>query len=235
MNHAQLYLIGYAIWPMPGAPFLPYSLGSGGPWQSNTVCREDPCVVKPDGPTCGAIDKENCPLVVNIGKGAWTLTGLAEPVRFDMDANGTAEEMGWTSPNSSLAFVSLDRNGNGVIDDGRELFGEYTMKRNGELAANGFDALQQYDDNLDGRVDAFDAVWQTLLLWNDSNHDGVSQPGEVVPTRESGITALETGYGAERRRDRFGNQFRLASRLRRTNGTEAKYFDIFFVVKPEAR
>ena len=148
---------------------------------------------------------------------------------------GPPRRWGWTSPDSSLAFVSLDRNGNGVIDDGRELFGEYTVKRNGELAASGFDALQQYDDNLDGRVDASDAVWQTLLLWNDRNHDGVSQLGEVVSIRESEIIGLETSYVAQRRRDRFGNQFRLASRLQRTNRSEAKYFDIFFVVNPDSR
>jgi hypothetical protein len=235
MNNAQLYLVGYAVWPLPNAPFLPYTLGTGGPWQSNTVCREDPCVVTPDRPSCGSIDKENCPLVVNLGKGAWSLTGLAEPVRFDMDADGAAEEMGWTSPDSSLAFVSLDRNANGVIDDGGELFGEYTVKRNGELAANGFEALQQYDGNLDGRVDDADGVWQTLLLWTDRNHDGVSQLDELVPIGKSGIAALETSYRAERRRDRFGNQFRLASRVQRTNDSEAKYFDIFFVVKPDAR
>jgi hypothetical protein len=123
-NTATLYLVGYAVWPLSGLPLLPYYLGSDA-WQSNSACRvvENPCDFHPDGPGCGTIDKENCPLLVNTGNGAWKLTGLDSPVRFDMDGDGTPERMGWTAPDSSLAFVALDVNGNGVIDNGTELVG----------------------------------------------------------------------------------------------------------------
>jgi hypothetical protein len=231
-NTAGLYLIGYAVWPLAGLPLLPYSLGSDA-WQSNSVCRvvENPCDFHPERPGCGTIDKENCPLLVNTGNGAWKLTGLDTPVRFDMDADGTRERMGWTAPDSSLSFLALDINGNGVIDNGTELFGEYMIKPDGRRAAHGFDALQQYDRNLDGRIDMADVVWTKILLWSDRDHDGVSQPGEMAPISQSEIIALETSYAAERRQDQFGNHFRLASTLHRTHGTDARYYDIFFVVE----
>jgi hypothetical protein len=106
------------------------------------------------------------------------------------------------------------------------------IKPDGRRAAHGFDALQQYDRNLDGRIDNADAVWPNISLWWDRDHDGISQLDEVSPISRSEITALDTSYTGERRHDRFGNHFRLVSTLHRTGRPDANYYDIFFVVDP---
>ena len=108
----------------------------------------------------------------------------------------------------------LDRNHNGLIDNGRELFGNFTPVEGDELADTGFQALAFWDDpsalgNGNGWIDPGDAVWPSLQLWIDANHDGVSQPDELYPPAAFGISAISTFSHTERRRDRFGNLFYL--------------------------
>jgi Ca2+-binding RTX toxin-like protein len=84
----------------------------------------------------------------------------------------------------------LDRNGNGTIDNGRELFGDATPLYAGGLAADGFAALAQEDTNLDGKVDSLDARFAQLRLWTDLNQDGVSQGSELFTLEQKGVAAL---------------------------------------------
>lgn len=77
------------------------------------------------------------------------------------------------------AFLVLDRNGNGVTDSGRELFGSVTPQPV-TTTPDGFLALGVFDGagnggNSDGVIDNNDAVFSQLRLWQDSNHDGISQ------------------------------------------------------------
>ena len=96
------------------------------------------------------------PLVLDLASNGFRTSGLERSLRFDLDADGRLEQI--SVPTGDDALLALDRNGNGRIDDGRELFGDQ------HGAANGFAELAKHDDNGDGRIDAADAIFQRLSL-----------------------------------------------------------------------
>lgn len=167
------------------------------------------------------------PLVVNLANGAYELSGLDDPVSFDIDADGTPDRVSWTARNSMVAFVALDRNANGVVDNGSELFGDATPTLSGQRAANGFEALRELDVNHDHRVDSTDASWNALLLWTDTNHDGTSQAGELTRLAGSSLVALDTSYRWIGRRDAHGNLYRFQGHGHLRHGTRVIY-DVYF-------
>lgn len=173
------------------------------------------------------IEKVNCPLIVNLGQEPWRLSGLDDAVLFDIDADGAEDRMGWTAPGSALAFVALDRNSNGTVDDASELFGDHTALADGSPAGNGFVALAEFDQNGDGVVNGSDSIWQSLLLWTDTNHDGAAQFGELRPISTSNIRGLGAEYHRTGRTDEHGNEFRFQSHVFKDHGREP-YYDIFF-------
>jgi len=153
---------------------------------------------------------------------------------FDIAADGQPLKIGWTAANAPVGFLALDRNGNGRIDDGIELFGNHTPAGS-QTAGNGFQALAFYDrpengGNGDGWIDANDAIFPRLLLWIDANHDGISQPDELFPLWRFGITRISGHYAAEMRRDRYGNQFRLRSTYI-MNGNPRVGYDVYFATE----
>lgn len=108
----------------------------------------------------------------------YQLTGMIGGVRFDMNGDGSEEQVGWTALGSHLAFLVMDRNGNGKIDSGKELFSNYTFPG----AGNGFAALIQTAKEMranPGLVSEGNPLYEKLLLWEDENHDGISQPDEI--------------------------------------------------------
>ncbi|EOR05688.1 calcium-binding protein [Acinetobacter genomosp. 15BJ] len=110
------------------------------------------------------------------------------PVMFDHTANGIKTNTGWVLPDDG--FLVLDRNGNGKIDNGTELFGDSTPLSTGGTAKNGFEALADQDTNRDGTVDSADAHWNQLKVWRDLNQDGISQANELFGLGELGITGF---------------------------------------------
>lgn len=178
------------------------------------------------------------PIVINLGHGDYRLTGLDDSVRFDIAATGTPIQIGWTAAGSNQAFLWMDRNGNGVVDGGGELFGNATSLNDGTRARNGFEALKELDANHDGVLDANDPVWAHLLLWRDFDHDGKSQPGEVERVQGSEITAIDVAYHWTGRRDSQGNTFRyqstvwLRSRSEQVDrSTSRPIYDVTFVAE----
>jgi len=179
------------------------------------------------------------PIVVPLRGNHVDLSGLDDPVSFDIDASGQPSVIGWTERGSFTAFLALDRNGNGMIDDGSELFGSAMSLPDGAAAANGFEALAQYDSpamggNGDGQIDASDAIWPALRLWIDSNHDGKTDSRELVSLPSQGITSIGLSYQVERRVDQFGNVLRFrgiateaAGRLPAIHLVDI--YDVFFV------
>jgi hypothetical protein len=159
------------------------------------------------------------------------LSGADDPVSFDLDASGTPERVTWTARGSAIAFLALDRNGNGVIDNGSERFGNHTPLPSGGIAANGFAALAAFDDNHDGVIDASDAIWPHLLLWVDANHDGISQPDELTRLTDSGITRLALTDHWTGRRDAVGNTLRYEALFYR-GSVAHPYYDVYFVRLP---
>jgi len=180
---------------------------------------------------------EDCsPIVINFGRGNYRLTGANSPVFFDIAASGSPARIGWTAAGADEAFLWLDRNHNGVVDNGAELFGNATPQMDGKRAPNGFEALKVFDTNNDRIIDEHDSIWRQLLLWRDLNHDGVSQSSEITSVIGSGFIAISLDYHRTGRRDVFGNMFRYQSQvwIRHAGGqaTPEPVYDIFFVPVP---
>lgn len=180
-----------------------------------------------------------CPILVDTENDGIHLTGLDDPVWFDIDANGAADLMAWTDRGEGL--LALDRNGNGTVDSGAELFGNATPLLDGTRALNGYEALAELDawvlgGNGDGVIDPADDAFGSLWMWTDRNHDGVSQPEELRSLAEAGIRRMDLDYKRSHRTDRYGNQFRFLGRAWKTNrhGMERPVltWDVFFVVVP---
>ena len=163
---------------------------------------------------CGSAD--GCtPVLVSLQNNSFELTGLEDSIFFDLDADGDPERLSWTVDASDDALLALDRNHNGMIDDGGELFGDVTPQPSA-ADPNGFRALAVFDQpenggDSDGLITANDAIFSSLVLWLDRNHDGISQSGEMSSLAAQGITGIELDYVTSERRDRHGNRLRWAS------------------------
>jgi hypothetical protein len=130
------------------------------------------------------------PLVIDLNKDG--KTDLTRNTYFDIDANGFAEATNWIDNSDGL--LAIDRNGNGIIDDGKELFGDRTIKSDGTYATSGFDALADIDLNGDGIIDVNDSAFSQLRVWNDANGDGISQQEELQTFEEVGIESINLNY-----------------------------------------
>jgi hypothetical protein len=188
----------------------------GGPWTATVNSPACPAPKPPPEPTeCGEFEPwpcgQNSPIILDLGNDSYRLTSPANGVRFDLRNQGRTVQTAWTRTGAENAFLALDRNGNGLIDNGSELFGDSTPLRSGQRASNGFEALSELDDNRDGVVDANDAQWSEVLLWTDRDHNGVSTGDELEPIAGSAVTAIETDYKVTGCKDRWGNQFRYQS------------------------
>lgn len=151
------------------------------------------------------------PLIVDVdGDGVYRTTGAAGGAAFDVDGDGSAEQTSWVGPGD--AFLAWDRDGNGRIDDGGELFGDQ------HGAADGISELTRYDENADGVIDASDAVWDRLVLWSDANRDGDSA-GELVSLAGAGFRAIDLGRRAYEGSTTGGDTLDGAITMYRTDGS----------------
>jgi len=132
------------------------------------------------------------PIILDLDGDGVETTNISSGTFFDHDANGLAELTGWVSADDGL--LVLDRDKNGTIDSGRELFGNATLLNDGTKAANGFQALAELDDNQDGRIDANDTAYTQLRIWQDADGDGYSSADELKTLTELDIQSIRTGY-----------------------------------------
>lgn len=209
--------------------------GSNG-WGSATKCAppapNDPPVE--GGIDDGCIDCQNSetrrgssPILIALSPGGISLSGPDEAVAFDIDADGTDDRITWTRGGDRTAFLARDINRNGVIDNGSELFGDSTRLSSGAVARNGYEALRQLDDNLDGWVDVDDEGWRDLLLWVDLNHNGFSEAHELSRIDTSDVSRLHTVYHWTGRRDQYGNTYRFQSSAKLGRSSSPTY-DVWF-------
>jgi hypothetical protein len=173
------------------------------------------------------------PIVLDMGHNNIRLTSVARGVPFDLYGDGNLRQWAWTRPGSDDAWLAMDRNGNGMIDSGRELFGNATpwhvQEQLGPDAwpANGFEALKSLDDNHDGWIDGRDPLFARLLVWTDRNHNGLSEPEELQAAGAAGLVAISTDYKQKARKDRHGNEFRQKGHAVFAGGIRDSVWDVW--------
>ena len=111
---------------------------------------------------------------------------------FDHERNGIRTATGWVHSNDGI--LVYDRNGDGKINNGGELFGDNTLLKDGSTAAHGFAALAELDENSDGKVDAADSAFKKLGVWRDLNHNGISEEGEISSLEDVRVQSLNLAY-----------------------------------------
>jgi hypothetical protein len=200
--------------PVPGG-------GGGGCGLTFDGGGSNPCECNPDDPSCVS------PVLIDVSGNGFKLTDAAGGVDFDMRANSSPLRVAWTTSNSDDAWLVLDRNGNGRIDTGQELFGNFTAQPVPPTGQerNGFLALAEYDKpdkggNGDGLITPSDAVFTSLRLWQDLNHNGFSEAAELFSLQAKGLKTIELDYKLSKATDEYGNRFRYRAKVKDINNAK---------------
>lgn len=166
------------------------------------------------------------PILVDVSGNGFNLTSATDGVDFDFFGFG-AVRLSWTVVGSDDGFLVLDRNGNGTIDNGSELFGNATPQSQppaGEIK-HGFLALAEYDKsgnggNADSLITNADAVFSSLRLWQDANHNGVSESSELHRLENLSLKTIQLDYKESKKTDQYGNEFRYRAKVRDKQGAQ---------------
>jgi hypothetical protein len=181
------------------------------------LCESDP-EDPPGGPAPFPCDIQPCsPIVIDMLGDGFRFTDGAAGVDFDILAEGYPVRVAWTAERRDDLFLAKDWDSDEAITDGSELFGNRTAQPKTD-EPNGYNALAQFDaeeyrGNQDGKIDRQDRVFGSLWLWNDRNHDGVSDWNELYSMEQAGIEAIYLDYWRSKERDRHGNQLRYFGRV----------------------
>jgi len=172
------------------------------------------------------------PIVLDLdGHGVNTLAA-SSGVNFDLLGTGQTNKVGWVAGGDGL--LVMDRNHDGVINNGNELFGMGTVLANGKHAKDGYAAMAEQDSNHDGRLDAHDANWKEMKVWVDANHDGKTDAGELKSLDELGVVSLDLNAAKGSGTDN-GNLVGLVSSYTTADGAKHDMADVWFTkdVQPQ--
>jgi len=164
------------------------------------------------------------PLVLDLNGDGVRTVSIDAGVRFDISATGNSVAVGWASTHDG--FLTFDRNQDGTINDGSELFGSATLLADGSRAADGFAALKALDSDLNGVINAMDEHYQDLTVWTDSNQDGISQATELTSLVSLGIKQLDTAAITDDRTDN-GNWIGLSGSYTLDSGVTRELADVW--------
>jgi hypothetical protein len=163
--------------------------------------------------------KKTDPLAFDLDGNGIETTGVNQGIQFDIDADGKKEQSSFISGND--AFLAYDKNGNGVIDNGSELFGD----QNG--AANGFEELKKYDDNNDDKIDKNDAIYSRLqLLSLDKN-----QQQQTSSLTEQQIESINLKYNNQHQAINYYDSVEQTGQFKRTDGSSGSVADVLLAHK----
>ncbi|RWE46389.1 MAG: type I secretion C-terminal target domain-containing protein [Mesorhizobium sp.] len=135
----------------------------------------------------GSVD----PIILDLNHNGFAFSDVSHGVQFDMNGDGTKEQLAWNTSHDGM--LAVDLNHDGKIDDGTELF---TPNFNGGHFASGAAALASLDSNHDGVIDHNDAAFSSLLIWQDANANGISDTGELSHLADNGIVSISTAANA---------------------------------------
>ena len=181
-----------------------------------------------ENPSLKDAKNASSPIILDLNGDGIKTTGIASWRYFDHDQSGFAEMTAWADKNDGI--LALDLNGNGKIDDGREIFGNNTFLPDGTLAPHGYAALAQYDSNHDGKIDSHDEIWEKLRVWRDKNEDAKTGKNELHTLDELGIAAINLNAEEVSETDEAGNRVTHRATVTKTDGTTMASADVWFNV-----
>ncbi len=128
------------------------------------------------------------PLVLDISGEGLKTAELEQGTYFDLNNDGFRERTGWITDGSAL--LALDKNNDGTINNGNELFVDGATLQNGSVATSAFQVLAQYDSNNDGIIDTNDDIFERLIVWTDYNSNGLCETYEMYSMDDMGIISI---------------------------------------------
>ena len=184
------------------------------------------CDDPPEWDYCGCCVRGESPIIVDLRQDGFHLSDAPHGALFSIN-NGPRRRVAWPLAGDD-AWLIWDRNGNGVVDNGREFFGTVTPSLFGAgRFENGYEALKELDANRNNMIDEHDPIFRQLRLWSDVNRNGLSEPTELRNLASAGVRAIGLAYSESRVTDEWGNRFRYWGRVHMSDGTERLSVDVF--------